>query len=408
MKCRFALGGVWLWVLSVTSAHAEINYGALTLSAFGTLGGAWFSNPHIELVQGTQPTGPGLTHDFDLGYDSRIGAQLNIALSKSTLVTAQSVLERLSDNQYLPRLSQLNLRQEINDNLALRIGRIQSPAFMASNYRLANFSNPWARTPGVVYNLYPLTHLDSAEFTFKHDTPLGLIALNAGYGWLEYPTPTFPNGARSTANLKLDDVFYSNIELENGAWHFKISWLQARSTIHVTDIDQFIGYIASLDQQAGQALSSVNRVGNLYTAGFSYDSKDWLLMAEWAIAKAKHPYAFGSYRHGGYLTAGYRFGRWMPHLTIGYQATGDRRVHSDNPIADGAIAQFMKAQRTDYQTMAIGLNYSPIDSIMLRGQLDLIQPMGNSIGPYFRNDGHYNFKNPSLETLFSLSLDFVF
>ena len=176
-----------LFVSGESDAYAEYSYGPASFSAFGTIGGAWLSNPHVDYVQGTQPVGPGATHDFDLGLDSHLGAQLNITLTPSTLITAQAVVERLTNNSFAPRLTQANLRQEINENLPIRIGRIQSPVFLASDYRLANFSNPWARTPGVLYNIYPLTHLDSAEFTFRHDTTFGTISLNAGYGWLESP-----------------------------------------------------------------------------------------------------------------------------------------------------------------------------------------------------------------------------
>lgn len=407
MKRLIAALGIFILILAQVPAYGEYSLGPATFSAFGTLGGAWLSNPHVDLLHDTQPTGPGMTHDIDTGFDSRVGAQLNIALTPTTLVTAQSVLERLSDNQYLPRLTQLNIRQEVFDAMAVRIGRIQSPAFLASDYRLANFSNPWARTPGVVYNIYPLTHLDSAEFTYKFDTGLGTLALNTGYGWLQYPAPIFPQGKMSTANLNLEDVYYSNINLENGPWRFKVSWLQARTTVHVSDIDQFIDMIMPMDASAAWAMRPNNHVGQLFSAGICYDSQNWLLMAEWATTLSKHAYAFAD-RHGGYLTAGYHIGRWMPHLTVGYQATFDRRVHSQNPQLDRLIADsLMKPQRTDYQTLAVGLNYSPFDSVVVRAQVDLIQPMGNSWGPYAQR-AMKPPSHPDLDSLFSLSLDFVY
>lgn len=386
---------------------AEFSYGPLTFSAFGTLSGSWLSNEHVDYTQGTQPLGPGISHAFDLGLDSRLGGQLNIALTPSTLITAQTVIERLSDNSFEPRLTQANIRQEIGEHLVVRVGRIQSPAFLASDYRLANFSNPWVRTPGVLYNIYPLTHLDSAEFTYRHKTGLGVISFNAGYGWLSYKVATLANGVRGTSKLNINDEIYANLKLDNGPWRFKLSWLRGQSTLHLPDLDQLVEGVAWLDPIAAKKLESVNNSGNLFAAGFSYDSNDWLVMAEWGMILADQANVIND-RHGGYITAGYHVDRWLPQITIGYQTSLDRRVHSSNEQADAFIDTVHTQQRADYRTVAIGLNYAVTDSLMLRGQVDVIEPMKNSLGPYFQADSHYQFNNPGVDALFSLALDFVY
>ncbi len=254
------------YIIGIAPAFAELSYGPFSLSAFGTFGGALLSSDDASYVQGTQPSGPGLNHQFDLGLDSRLGAQLNVSLTPSTLITVQSVVERLSNNEFLPRLTQANIRQEIGENFAIRIGRMQSPAFLASDYRLANFSNPWVRTPGEVYNLFPLIHLDSADFTIRHDTELGTLGLNAGYGWVDYPFPITTNGNTlntagagtvGTANVSVNDLFFTNLKLDNGPWRFKISWLHARSSINVPDLNQLTAGLASLDPVAAKQLGTV-------------------------------------------------------------------------------------------------------------------------------------------------------
>lgn len=403
-----------LFVSGESDAYAEYSYGPASFSAFGTIGGAWLSNPHVDYVQGTQPVGPGATHDFDLGLDSRLGAQLNIALTPSTLITAQAVVERLTDNSFAPRLTQANLRQEINDNLSVRIGRIQSPVFLASDYRLANFSNPWARTPGVLYSIYPLTHLDSAEFTFRHHTTLGTISLNAGYGWLEYPYPTasgavfFPESSFSpSTNLKMDDVFFANLKLDNGPWHAKLSGLHTRATATLSALDQIVADISAIDPVTGQQIPFTRRGVGIYAAGISYEAAHWLVMGEWGIALADQP-AIISDRHGGYLTIGYHFDDWLPQLTVGYQASTDRRIHSSAALVDRFMQAVHQFQRTDYRTLGVGLSYSVTDSAIVRGQMDLIEPLGNSKGPYLGSGSGYNFEDPGLDALFSLSLDFVY
>lgn len=379
---------------------------AVSLSAFGTLGGAWFSNEHANYQQGNQRVGPGLTHDIDLGLDSRLGAQLNVAVTPSTLITAQTVVERLADNKFMPRLTQANLRQEITDDLAVRIGRIQSPLFLASDYRLANFSNPWVRTPGVLYNIYPITHLDSGEFTYRLDSDIGQFSLNAGYGWVSYPFPTNSQNS-ATTDLNLDDVIYANLKLDNGPWRFKLSWLHARVYTQLQELDQLVNAIGFFDRAAANAASLDHRGVGIYTAGFTYDADNWLVMSEWGIARFDKTSVLND-KHGGYLTVGYHLDRWTPQITVGYQATTDRRIHSPHPLIDPIFVGLHQGQRTDYRTLALGLNYAATESVIIRGQADLIEPMGNSYGPYLKTDSHYQFDDPGVDVLFSLSVDFVY
>ncbi|MGR8929071.1 MAG: hypothetical protein ACU836_00420 [Gammaproteobacteria bacterium] len=385
---------------------AEYTYGPVSISAFGTLGGAWLSNSHVDYGLNIQPVGPGKTHDFDLGLDSRLGAQLNISLTPSTLITAQAVVERLPNNEFGPRLTQANIRQEITDDFAVRIGRMQSPVFLASEYRLANFSNPWVRTPHVVYGIYPLTHIDSADLSYRMETGVGTFSLNAGYGWLTYPIPLASQNS-DTADLNIDDVIYANLKLDNGPWRVKLSWLHGHVTSHTEEIDKLIAFYQQFDPAAAQALRPDYLGVGIYTAGISYESESWLLMTEWGIGLMDHATIIGT-AHGGYLTVGYRFGRWMPHITLGYHAITDRRVHSPIPFIDLSLASLHQAQRSNYRTLAAGLNYTVTDSVILRGQVDLIDPTKNSHGPYIGADQNYSFRNPGVDALFSLTLDFVY
>ena len=285
---------------------------------------------------------------------------------------------------------------------------------LASDYRLANFSNPWVRTPSELYNLYPLTHLDSAEFTYRYDTDVGALSLNSGYGWLHYPLPIVTDGggagpgAVGYTNLKMDDVVYANLKLDNGPWRFKISWLHSRATIQIPDVNELAAVVSMFDPIAGNRLNTNNQGGSLYSAGFSYDSKDWLVMLEWGLQRSDQPSAVFADKHGGYFTLGYHLDRWLPQITLGYQATTNRRVHSADPEADALLAEAHAYERTDYRTLALGLNYAATNNVILRGQVDFIAPMNNSFGPYFQADSNYNFNHPGVDTLFTLSLDFVY
>jgi predicted porin len=364
------------------------------------LGGAWLSNKHVDFIQGLQPTGTGRTHDVDLALDSRLGAQLSIAAASGTLITAQTVVERLSDNEFQPRLTLLNIRQEIGKDFAIRVGRIQSPVFLASSYRLANFSNPWARTPGVVYGLYPLIHLDSVDLSYQHETQIGTFGLNGGYGMLEQPLPGKARG-------ELNAVAYANLKLDKDPWHFKLSWLHGRAEIESAEFDRFVAGLALIDPKISKNLDIRDLDIGLYAAGFSYDDANWLVMGEWGLLRSDDPSLLPE-RHGAYLTVGYHLDRWLPQITLGYQASTGRRLQGKNSLSEAILADLHKQARTDYHTLAVGLNYAVTDTVMLRGQVDIINPLKNSLGPYAQTDAHYKFRNPGTDVLISLTLDFVY
>lgn len=401
-----ALAWLILFFCGGGSALAEYSFGPASLNAFGTLGGAWLSNSQVDYSSGpAQSSGPGRSWNFDTALDSRVGGQLNISPTLSTLITAQAVAERLPDGQFLPRLTIANIRQEFLNDFAIRVGRIQSPMYLAAEYRLANFSNPWVRTPRELYALYPLTHQDGVDVSFRHDTFMGQITMNSGYGWLDQSV----RESYGTANIKLRDLYFVTARLDNGRWRLKLSMLNTTAQASSKDVNKLVNAVKLFgDPQAARQVDVDGKGYSVYSVGLSYDSGDWLFMGEWAITRSDTMTILPDL-HGGYLTAGYHIGRFMPQVTLGYQNTQNRRVHGNNPSSDSILKSAFAATRNDYRTVAFGLNYAATDSIILRGQVDLIQPNNGSNGPYIVGPGsRYNPNHPGLDELVSLTLDFIY
>lgn len=386
--------------------RAEFRAGPLTFSAFGTLGGVWSSNNQADYTIGIQPSGPGRSYDFDLGMDSRLGGQLDLGLTESTTLTAQAVVDRNARNQFIPRLTLGHVRQQFLDYFTVRAGRMQNPMFLAAEYRLANFSNPWVRTPNVVYDLYPLVYYDGADLSFRYGTPLGQLTLRSGYGWFDFEVPVQGRDRYFLGKGQLRNLYFFSTQLEQGPWRVKAGWIQGQTDYHDPLMDQGLGYLGMFDGAAARRLLLRDKTGSLISLGAAYDGADWLVMGEWV-------YTFSNggltNRHGGYLTVGYHWERFMPQLTIGYVSSLAPDTRSANPIAQGILDQMYRGSNQDQSLLALGLNYYVNDSVAVRGQVDLIQPHRNSNGPYTMNQTFkYRIDRPDLECLVSLSVDFVY
>jgi len=341
-----------------------------------------------------------------MGMDSRLGGQLDLSLTETTTLTAQAVADRNARNQFIPRLTLGHVRQQFLEHFTVRAGRMQNPMFLAAEYRLANFPNPWVRTPNVVYDLYPLVYLDGAELSFRYGTPLGQLTLRSGYGWFDFEVPVWGGDRYFPGKGRSRNLHYHSAQLEQGPWRIKAGWIQGETDYHDPLLNQALGFLGSFDPLAARRLTIEDKSGSLVSLGAAYDGPDWLVMGEWV-------YTFSNggltNRHGGYLTVGYHWDRFMPQLTLGYIDSLAPDTHSAHPIAQGILDQMYQGSNQDQSSLAVGLNYFVNDNVVVRGQVDLIQPHHNSNGPYtMSRTPQYRFDRPDLECLVTLSLDFVY
>ena len=400
---------ILLTLLYGSAALAEFRHGPISLSAFGTLGGAWSSNREADYTLGIQPSGPGRSYDFDLGMDSRLGAQMDIGLSRTTTLTAQAVVDRNAYDRFLPRLTLGQLRQEFFDHFSLRAGRMQNPMFLAAEYRLANFANPWVRTPNVLYDAYPMVSLDGAELSYRRGTPMGTISLRSGYGWFDFDVPiSIPRGrGYYTVRGSSRNLHFVTAQLEQGPWRIKAGWVRGYTDLVEPGMMRALSFLRALgDSRAAERLTILDKPGQMFTVGAAYDGPDWLFMGEWACILS--PGSLTN-RHLGYVTLGHHFGQFMPQVTLGYADSFAPDVRGANPFSQAVLDAMYRGASQDQWVAAVGLNYSVTDSVVLRSQLDLIQPQNHSNGPYSMNQtDRYNAARPSLDYLFSVSLDFVY
>ncbi|MFM9913969.1 MAG: hypothetical protein ACKVN9_10595 [Methylophilaceae bacterium] len=375
----------------------------LSLHGFGTLGVSHLSNENVDYKTNIQPSGPGGTYDVDFGLDSRLGVQLDYALTEHTTATIQTISQRNTDRTFTPHVSLLNLRHEFDNGLAIRVGRIQPTTYLAAEYRLANFSNPWVRPPEVVYGLVPLIEQQAIDVSYPFATEYGIFT-----GWLgvfKYDVDIGRINQSGTDTAKIRNGRNIGIKWQHGAWLAKAGWAINDTTLETAPLKAALAGVGLFDPAAANALALNNTPVEVFSAGITYEDSDWLMMAEWAARKS---HSLLSDTWGAYVTVGRHLGPVLPYLTIGRQAIDDPSVTSSNPIASQIINQIYKSTNFSQWAASIGMSYPIQEKAILKFQIDWIKPDNGSTGPYTNVSAGYDSSHPPTDILISVNLDFIF
>lgn len=134
--------------------------------------------------------------------------------------------------------------------------------------------------------------------------------------------------------------------------------------------------------------------------GFSVDNGDFLLMTEFSSSEIKGIYPDVE---GGYVMVGYRFGNWMPHLTLARMYTmNDDEFPDLAPIETNAainniipgydqlaagvdmytsgVLVAADALRLEQKSVTVGVRWDPLASLALKADVFYVKPQNGSYG----------------------------
>jgi len=402
-SCPYSLT-IWLCCLTLNSGlSCAADEDRLRISGFGTLGMTHLSNKNADFASNPQPNGPGRTRSIDFGLDSRLGLQLDYELTDQATLTIQTVSERTADKTYTPYISLANLRQEFDNGLAIRVGRTQPTAYLAAEYRLANFANPWVRPPESVYGLIPLIAQESVDVSFPFSTEFGVFTGSVSISRFDFDAPRENASGIDVAKGRNGRTI--NVKWQNGSWLAKIGWSVNDITYESPSLQAAFAGISFFDPVAARNLAIKNTPVEFIALGVTYEDADWLMMMEWAERSSDSalPNSWGAY-----ATLGRHIGSFFPYVSIGKRGSDGPSVTSKNSTANLIISQLFAAQDSSYQSTSLGMSYNIHKDALLKFQIDWISPDENSYGPYNNHSPSYNLSHPSTDTLVSVNLDFVF
>jgi hypothetical protein len=278
----------------VANAAPEVQF-----SGFGTVGYVTTNSDNAVFRNGFTQDKGATNSDTDFGVDSRLGLQVNVKFDETFSAVGQ-ILARETEGDFGANLEWFYGQAKLADWVDLRVGRMVLPVFMVSDSRYVGYAGHWLRSPQEVYGFYPPTSFDGAQAVLRQnlaDTQFTL-RLSAGkskadvyFGSLT-PTPV-------AAKLDYSRLYSASMTAENGNWLGSFGYTVGDKTklqgpgVSTEGKDKFTGLGVQYDN--GTLLVMSEYVMRRYTSNDAYDK------------------AFDS--DGYYVSAGYRFGSFMPYVS---------------------------------------------------------------------------------------------
>lgn len=398
-------------MLVATAGHAADTAAAPSwkFSGFGTLGVVHASVRDADFSSTVlRANGAGRSERWSPDVDSRLGAQLDLTLGRWSAVL-QVVSEQNLDGNYRPRVEWANVKYQATPDLALRVGRIALPVFLAADYRKVGYTMPWVRPPVEVYGALPISSSDGIDATWRWGGGDTRHATQAFFGH----TDTRLFGDR---RLKAHGIAGLSHSIEHGPFSARLSALTAHLSTPIgaevfTAMRAFGPRGAALADRYAIEHKRVTMIG----AGVSYDPGQWFVSAEAGRARTDSLLGETSTMYAG---GGYRFASLTPYLGLArVRAHGSTR-DPGLPLAGlpprlQATAGALNAALNLYlgtipiqTTWTAGLRWDlPLDAA-LKVQYDRLRPTDGSRGTLINTPA--GFRSGQTVHVASVALDFVF
>ncbi|HEU4776892.1 MAG TPA: hypothetical protein VFS95_08700 [Telluria sp.] len=293
-----------------------------TFGGFGSLGVVHSDYDQADFTSGIfKGEGAGASGAWNANPDSRIGAQLGVKLDSRWSGVVQVIVEQRFNQRYEPLVEWANVKYQATPDLALRVGRIAVPIFLAADYRKIGYAYPWARTPVEVYGGVPITNSDGADLSYRWR-----------YAGVKHTTQAFTGrtrvGLTDTTEVSAHGIVGLTHTAEMGATTLRLSAFSARIDTNIVR-PLFEGYRQF--GPAGIAIADkydvINKRYTVLAAGINYDPGKWFVMAEGGTTNG---HSFLARTSGLYISSGYRSGNFTPYLSYS-------RVDAHSPTTDPGL-----------------------------------------------------------------------
>jgi hypothetical protein len=316
--------------------------------------------------------------------DSRLGLQFSGAINKHMSATAQLLARGRGGNNAI-ETDWAFVSIDAAKQTQLRAGKLKFPTFLISDYYEVGYAYPWIRPPQEVYALNPISTLVGIDALY---TPV--------VGKANLLIQPFVGSNRGTAYTtgQQDEVFSAapfNLAIAAGhPINFNAPMLAGLNTVLNFSSGSFrLGYLqAEVDADMnGDGLNDIDgKTAGFASAGFTVDWSNVVVYAEYAdrdSAAGAMETAFPDQR-AGYLTLGYRFGKFLPHVTYASLDEG----------ADESPTVLKQTSTT------LGLRYEFLEGAALKFEYQAIDPDEGNSGLFSADVEDANLYGMSLDVTF--------
>ncbi len=344
--------------------------GAATVdvSGFGTAGFTITDTDKAEFVRGSMPKGA--DSSGDVGLDSIAGVQATVHLTDRISGTSQMLLRRLHEDSFELDVPLAFLKAQINKEFAVRLGRVQLPVFLVSDFRQVGYANTWIRPPVEVYGQVPIDSVDGADVLYSGSVGSVSLSGQAFYGRTDVDL--------GSSDVSVKDFWGVNFSASFGPLTLRAARVEDKLTLESPQADALLNGLRQAGFSAyANELAVVDRKSEFTAFGALLDWHNVIVQAEDTSSKLG---GFPADTSGRYVLAGYRIKKFTPYAMYAEREVDSARSSSVVPavgplipLAAGVNALIAGTEQT---TTSVGVRWEAADSVAVKFQYDYVDPEG--------------------------------
>ena len=393
-------------VIAACLANSPVQ--AVQFDGFITVGGAVHDDKNKNRYIGSLGD-RGITDKFSFETDTRFGLQISSEVAKDMSVVSQ-ILGTGVDGNFNAVVEWAYVDYEVNENISIRAGKIKQPVYLVNDYVEVGYAYPWIRPPVEVYYLNnPLNTVNGVEILFQYDVGPGTLSLQPYFGSNRDDIPnTSGQGFFEAESITGIDIKYSG---RGYTAHFSNFTCDVKLNGQLQSVPTVFGFPVNIDL-SGTGECEVSSVG------LNLDINNIVVYSEWQKRTTTDTLArpFGQ-QDAFYATFGYRFGKYLPHITFAsidgtsgkagpFAVTCDAdptaalgSEQSNCAGATGSASANSAAQVTNFPvavqtSVTAGLRYELNDSAALKFEYSVVDvdtvPQGSPGNPFGINFGLFD------------------
>ena len=244
---------------------------------------------------------------------SKAGLQMTFKLDDETEFVSQLVTYLASDPEVVTEWAYLGY--QLNDDLKVRAGRVVSPLYFFSEFANANFAHPWARPPREIYFLGS-SNADGVDFLYNKE--IGDWSTSWQLLFATINRQGAFNDPESITTFK--DSFYFNTAWSKGPLTLKGSYTKGQFGLKFNAYENLDSQIAQLEGASGIEIADpfndyLVQVGYM-SLGAEYNDGNFYALVEYVNVNWWESAIVTPNQESGFVTLGYRMGKFMPYMTI--------------------------------------------------------------------------------------------
>jgi hypothetical protein len=362
----------------MTLSHAQaaiVDDGKLSISGFGTLGVAKSDTDKAQFVRYNQAEG--VADGWRLGLDTNLGLQSTYQFTDQLSATAQVLTRKNTSPTFTTDLTWAFVKYHATDEVNVRVGRVQLPTFLISDYQNVGYANTMMRPPVELYAQVPLESIDGADINWQHafgDTNVTVQGVaGTSSGKLFLPTTA------SVATYRAPAMGVS-ISAEYGPFTVRYAHLQTK--LHSDDIVPINTLTATLSAAGFKQLAADFGVSGdgkkmkFDAVGATMDWHNIVLQGEYGARRAIDP-VYIPQTDAWYLMGAYRVGKFLPYYAhASVRGKGTTVTLPAGFPGSGVLSATVRSllQPAEQDTDLVGVRWNFANSAALKFQVDRVKP----------------------------------